>query len=80
MLGVTRGAILKATEQPLDTEDSLSGKSKGGTHQSHQNTPLTGIGATRHRQLPLIGRVAGQGFQPTNETSALQNLNIVTID
>jgi hypothetical protein len=36
-----------------------------------------GIGATRHRPPPLIGWVTGHGFQSTDETSALQNLNVV---
>jgi hypothetical protein len=44
-------------------------------------TPLlTGIGATRHRRPPLIGWVTGHGFHSTDETSALQNLNVVTVD
>jgi hypothetical protein len=44
------------------------------------NTLLTGIGATWHRRPPLIGWVTGHGFHSTDETSALQNLNVVTVD
>jgi hypothetical protein len=44
------------------------------------NALLTGIGATRQRRPPLIDWVTGHGFDSTDETSALQNLNVVTVD
>jgi hypothetical protein len=64
---------------------ALTNKSDPGLARAsvdHQHTGvLTRIGgATRHRPLPLIGRVTRHGFQPTDETIALQNLNVMTVD
>jgi hypothetical protein len=49
----------------------------GANPPEHSANP---IGATRHRPPALIGRVSGHGFQPTDATIALQNLNVMTVD
>jgi hypothetical protein len=66
----------------LDMLDVAGKQVQAGSRNAltRQNTLLTRLGATRHRPPPLIGRVTGHGFQPTDETAPLQNLNVMTVD
>jgi hypothetical protein len=61
------------------TNKSDPGLARASVDHQHSGV-LTRIGATRHRPLPLIGRVTRHGFQPTAETIAPQNLNVMTVD
>jgi hypothetical protein len=71
-------------EPRLDVLGVTGRQSKRGSRRGHASTPLehyaNRMGLVGIGSCPLIGRIAGRGFQPTNETSALQNFNLVTID